>query len=102
MEAKDVVDLFIRNGYITAEQGEQFIHETATGKEIHTVFKEAGVIEDKDQIFGVLAEEIGAEFMELARFIPNDDILKLVPSDLAQTKGVFPVRVDDTASMWRC
>ncbi|MGK0189492.1 MAG: type IV pilus assembly protein PilB [Verrucomicrobiales bacterium] len=97
MEAKDVVDLFIRNGYVTEEQGEQFMHETATGKEIHTVFKEAGIIEDKDQIFGVLATEIGAEFMELGRFIPDEDLLKLVPADLAQTKGVFPVRSDDTA-----
>ncbi|MDA0814413.1 MAG: ATPase, T2SS/T4P/T4SS family, partial [Verrucomicrobia bacterium] len=97
MEAKDVVDLFIRNGYITDEQGEQFMHETATGKEIHTVFKEAGVIEDKDQIFGVLAEEIGAEYMDLTRFIPNDEVLRLIPTDMAQTKGVFPIRVDDSA-----
>lgn len=97
MEAKDVVDLFIRNGYLTEEQGEQCMHENAAGKEIHTVFKEAGIIEDKDQIFGVLATEIGAEFMELGRFIPDEDLLKLIPSDLAQTKGVFPVRADDTA-----
>lgn len=97
MEAKDVVDLFIRHGYITEEQGEAYMHETATGKEIHTILKEAGIIEEKDQIFGVVAEEIGAEFMELARFIPKDDVLKLIPADLAQTKGVFPVRADETA-----
>ena len=96
MEAKDVVELFTRHGYITEEQGEQFLHESATGKEIHTLLKESGVIEDKDQIFGVVAEEIGAEFMDLSRFIPNQDLLDLMPSDLAQTKGAFPIRAEDS------
>jgi type IV pilus assembly protein PilB len=95
MQAKDVVDLFIRHSYITDEQGEHFLHEAATGKEIHTVFKEAGIIEDKDQIFGVLAEDIGAEFMDLTRFIPDDALLKMVPGDLAQTKGVFPLKAEE-------
>ena len=37
MQAKDVVDLFVRHSYITEEQGEHFLHEAATGMEFYTL-----------------------------------------------------------------
>ena len=63
----------------------------ATGKSMAETLNDFDVISHKDEVWPVIASELGAELVDLNSFTPSPDILALVPAGLARLHGCLPV-----------
>jgi type IV pilus assembly protein PilB len=91
MDAKQVTDLFIDRGLITADQAEELMRLAfSTGAPIEQVITDAQIV-DLNGFDQLVAETIGAETYDLAVFAPDAATLQLIPSGLARLHGVLPV-----------
>ncbi|HUF64073.1 MAG TPA: GspE/PulE family protein [Verrucomicrobiales bacterium] len=95
MNAHSVVDVLQDRGVLDQEQGEEILHAvSSTGKDVIEVLNDHGVT-DRHGLYRILAEEIGAELVNLAGFEPPEAVLQLIPSNLARLYGALPVGLTD-------
>jgi type IV pilus assembly protein PilB len=91
MDAKQVTDIFLDAGWITAEQAHYYIQESVTGeKPIEQVMVEGGQMTEA-QFYSLIAESLGTEVVDLDVFDGNSQTLQLIPGGLARLHGAFPV-----------
>lgn len=91
MDAKQVTDMFLEAGWITAEQAHAFIQESVTTeKPIEQVMVDQGIVAE-DQFFQLIAESLGTETVDLSTFDGASHILQLIPAGLARLHGALPV-----------
>ena len=95
MNPQDVTDLLHSKGYLTAEQAEEIQNEALQSSE-HDVFDIVAEynIMQRDQVLAVIAEDIGAQMVDISEFEPSPDVLSLVPAGMARLHGALPVTVD--------
>jgi len=95
MDSKQITDIFVEAGWMTADQANAFIQESATSeKAIEHVIIESGLISEQ-QFFQVIAESIGTESVDLDTFDGASHILHLIPAGLARLHGALPVGASD-------
>ena len=96
MTARYVLDLFQSRGVLDDSQLHELLDEVAaTGKDIKTLLVNSGFVESEDQVYEVIAEELGAEFADLRRYEPPRAVLDLMPANLAKMHGALPVAFDE-------
>ena len=96
MTARYVLDLFQSRGVLDDSQLHELLDEVAaTGKDIKTLLVNSGFVENEDQVYEVIAEELGAEFADLRRYEPPRAVLDLMPANLAKMHGALPVAYDE-------
>ena len=96
MTARYVLDLFQSRGVLDDHQLRELLDEVAaTGKDIKTLLVNSGFVENEDQVYEVIAEELGAEFADLRRYEPPRAVLDLMPANLAKMHGALPVAYDE-------
>ena len=96
MTARYVLDLFQSRGALDDHQFNEILDEVSTtGKDVKRLLVDLGFVESEDQIYEIIAEELGAEFADLRRYEPPRAILDLMPGTLAKMHGALPVAYDD-------
>jgi len=96
MDSNQLVELFTSRGMIDRSLGQEILNEVEnSGKEASEVLADFQVIQNKADVWPVIASELGAELVELSNWTPPDEVLALMPSGTARLHGALPVNFTD-------
>ncbi|MCX7870891.1 MAG: type IV-A pilus assembly ATPase PilB [bacterium] len=91
---KDLPDLLIKKEFLTKRQLEKALQKAEEeGKELDKVLVELGYLTEKE-IYQVLAEELGFDFIDLSTLEINHELTKFLPDNLARRYNVVPVKIE--------
>ena len=68
------------------------IRSLETGKELPEVLADFGIIGNKDDIWQMIASDLGTEFITLDNFQPDPNVQNMMPATLVRLHGALPVR----------
>ncbi|MCW1916696.1 ATPase, T2SS/T4P/T4SS family [Luteolibacter sp. GHJ8] len=95
MDSNQIVELFISRGLIDRSLGQDILHEVDnSGKEAAEILADFQVINHRDDVWPVVASELGAPLVELRNWTPPEELLSLVPAGMARLHGALPVNFD--------
>lgn len=84
-------NLLVRRGKATDEQLEEVLDESIrNGQSFQRVLYNYELI-DEDSLLGLIAEELGTEFVELRTRELDEELIDVISSDVARTYGIIPV-----------
>ncbi|YCM45697.1 GspE/PulE family protein [Verrucomicrobiaceae bacterium 227] len=96
MDNNQVLDLFVSRSMIDGALKADVLSEIASsGKEVAEILTDYQVINSRDDIWPIVASELGAEYVDLTNFEPPEALLSLVPAGLARLHGALPISYDD-------
>jgi len=96
MDNNQVLDLFVSRSMIDGALKADVLSEIASsGKEAAEILADYQVISSRDDIWPIVASELGVEYVDLSTFEPPEALLSLVPAGLARLHGALPVSYDD-------
>ncbi|MEJ6580213.1 MAG: GspE/PulE family protein [Akkermansiaceae bacterium] len=96
MDNNQVLDLLVSRSMIDSALKADVLSEIASsGKEVAEILADYQVINSRDDIWPIVASELGAEYVDLTNFEPPEALLSLVPAGLARLHGALPVSYDD-------
>lgn len=96
MTARYVLDLFQHRGLLDDTQTADILDEIgSTGKDVKKLLVDYGFIEEEGKVYELIAEEIGAEYVDLRRFEPPRSVLELIPANIAKMHGALPIGADE-------
>ncbi len=94
MDNQQVIDLFMSRGLVDKYLAEDMLTSIETnGKTIAETLADFDVISEMDDIWPVIASEMGAEMIDLKQFVPPEELLGQIPGGMARLHGAFPVNV---------
>ncbi|MES2923083.1 MAG: GspE/PulE family protein [Verrucomicrobiota bacterium] len=97
MDNQQILELFQSRGLIDAALGQDILAEIDhSGKEIAEILADYQVIQSRDDIWPVVASELGASMVDLKDWTPPEALLALVPAGTARLHGALPVSFDET------
>jgi len=92
MTVESVVDLLISRGLIEDSQRSEYIAAAReNGNDVTQAMEDLGVIQ-RDQLFQLVAQDIGGEFYDLSDFQPEPQVLQAVPAGTAKLYQIFPIQ----------
>ena len=92
MNADSVLDLLVSRELIDDGQREDLIYAVSqSGKDIVGVVEDYSILEP-DQLYQLIAEDIGGYSIELEGFDPPPQVLAAVPSGTARLHEAFPIQ----------
>ena len=95
MTVESVIDLLISRGLIDDAQRSEYItagHES--GVDITQAVEQMGIIQ-RDQLFQLVAQDIGGEYYDLNDFEPAQQVLMAVPAGTAKLYQAIPIQFLD-------
>ena len=96
MDNTQILDLFVGRGMIDGPLKADVLSEVEnSGKEAAEILADYQVISSRDDIWPIIAQELGAEFVDLSEFSPPDALLSLIPSGVARLHGALPISYGD-------
>jgi type IV pilus assembly protein PilB len=96
MDSNQLVELFISRGLIDRSLGQDILAEVEnSGKEAAEILADFQVIHHRDDVWPVVASELGAQVVDLRNWTPPEQLLALVPAGTARLHGALPVNFDD-------
>ncbi|MFZ9940825.1 MAG: GspE/PulE family protein [Luteolibacter sp.] len=96
MDHQQIVELFQARGLIDASLAHDILAEVnQCGKEIAEILTDFQIIGHRDDVWPVVASELGAQMVDLRDWTPPEAILALVPAGTARLHGALPVQFDD-------
>ncbi|MGC6464540.1 MAG: GspE/PulE family protein [Akkermansiaceae bacterium] len=96
MDNNQILDLFVSRSMIDGALKADVLSEIEnSGKEAAEILTDYQVINSRDDIWPLIASELGAEYVDLSEFEPPEALLTLVPAGLARLHGALPVAYDD-------
>jgi type IV pilus assembly protein PilB len=97
MDNQQIIELFQSRGLIDAALAQDILAEVGhSGKEIAEILADFQVIQHRDDIWPVVASELGASMVDLRNWTPPEALLALVPAGTARLHGALPVNFDET------
>jgi len=97
MNANQVLEIFVDQKIIERSQVDDISAEIlSSGKSVLEVLVDFGIVTE-DQFYQTLANYLGTEYIDLSQFEPPDEILALVPSNLARQHGALPIGMNGSA-----
>ena len=95
MDNSQLIDIFINRSLIDQYLAADIVQEIEnSGKEIAEILADYEVIQEKDDIWPIIANELGVGMVDLSNFEPPEELLALLPSGMARLHGALPVNVD--------
>ncbi|MDF1738964.1 MAG: GspE/PulE family protein [Verrucomicrobiales bacterium] len=92
MTVDSVIDLLISRGLIDESQrGDYIVAAHESGKDITFAVEEMGIIQ-RDQLFQLVAQDIGGEYYDLSEFEPEEVVLRSVPAGTAKLYQAMPIQ----------
>ncbi len=96
MDNNQILDLFVSRGMIDgALKGEILADMGNSGKEVGEALADYQVVGTRDDIWPIVAQELGAEYVDLKGFQPPEALLSLIPAGMARLHGALPVGYGD-------
>jgi type IV pilus assembly protein PilB len=97
MDNQQIIELFQSRGLIDQALAQDILSEVShSGKEIAEILADFQVIQHRDDIWPVVASELGASMVDLRNWTPPEALLALVPAGTARLHGALPVSFDET------
>ncbi|MEO5915909.1 MAG: GspE/PulE family protein [Luteolibacter sp.] len=97
MDNQQILELFQSRGLIDRSLAQDILAEVDhSGKEIAEILADFQVIQSRDDIWPVVASELGASMVDLRDWTPPEALLALVPAGTARLHGALPVSFDET------
>jgi type IV pilus assembly protein PilB len=95
MDSNQIVELFVSRGLIDRSLAQDILHEVDnSGKEAAEILADFQVINSRDDVWPVVASELGAPLVELRNWTPPEQLLALLPAGMARLHGALPVNFD--------
>lgn len=96
MDNRQLLELFQSRGLIDSSLAEEILSEIEnSGKTVPELLEDFGVIQHRDDVWPVVATELGATTVELKNWTPPEALLALVPAGIARLHGALPVNFDN-------
>jgi type IV pilus assembly protein PilB len=96
MDNNQVLDLFVSRSMIDGALKADVLAEVEnSGKEAAEILVDYQVVNSRDDIWPIIAQELGAEFVDFSDFEPPEALLSLVPAGLARLHGALPVAYNE-------
>ena len=96
MDNNQILDLFVSRSLIDGALKADVLAEVEnSGKEAAEILVDYQVVSSRDDIWPIIAQELGAEFVDFSDFEPPEALLSLVPAGLARLHGALPVAYDE-------
>jgi type IV pilus assembly protein PilB len=97
MDNQQIIELFQSRGLIDHSLAQEIIAEVGhSGKEIAEILADFQVIQSRDDVWPIVASELGASTVDLHNWTPPEAVLALVPAGTARLHGALPVSFDET------
>jgi len=95
MDNQQVLDLFVGRGMLDNALAQDIIAEIEnSGKEVGEILADYQVISSSEDVWPVIAQELGTELIDLTTFEPPEALLSLIPAGMARLHGALPVSYD--------
>ncbi|BCU75719.1 ATPase, T2SS/T4P/T4SS family [Luteolibacter sp. LG18] len=95
MDNSQLIELFQSRGLIDRSLAQDILAEIDTsGKEPAEILADYQVINHRDDVWPVIASELGAEMVDLRNWTPPAELLALMPAGTARLHGALPVHFD--------
>jgi len=92
MTVESVIDLLISRGLIDESQRDDYIAAVQNSEhDVTHAMEEMGVIM-RDQLFQLVAQDIGGEYYDLSEFEPEPQVLRAVPAGTAKLYQAVPIQ----------
>ena len=96
MDNQQIIDLFQARGLVDPSLAQDILQEVEhSGKEIAEILADFEVVQHRDDIWPIVASELGTEVVDIRNWTPADALLSLVPAGTARLHGALPVKFDD-------
>jgi type IV pilus assembly protein PilB len=97
MDNIQIIELFQSRGLIDQSLAQDILAEVNhSGKEIAEILADFQVIQSRDDIWPVVASELGTHLVDIKNWTPPEALLALVPAGTARLHGALPVNFDET------
>jgi len=97
MDSKQIIELFQSRGLIDRSLAQDILSEVEhSGKEVAELLADFQVINHRDDVWPIVASELGAQLVDLRGWTPPEALLALVPAGTARLHGALPVQFDET------
>lgn len=94
MTTEFVLDLYKHRSLIEEGTAEDILQESnTTGKHVKKLLVDYGIIDDEDEVYRLIAQELGTDYVDLRRYEPPKALLEMVPAHLARMHGAIPVDI---------
>ena len=95
MENRNVLDIFVSRGMIDSSLAEDMLHEMdASGKDVGDILTDFQVVQSREDMWGIIAQELGADLVDLSEFLPPEELLAVIPAPMARLHGALPINFD--------
>ncbi|MEO1833169.1 MAG: ATPase, T2SS/T4P/T4SS family [Akkermansiaceae bacterium] len=96
MDNNQILDLFVSRSLIDGALKADVLAEVEnSGKEAAEILVDYQVVNSRDVIWRIIAQELGAVFVDFSDFVPAEALLSLVPAGLARLHGALPVAYNE-------
>jgi type IV pilus assembly protein PilB len=97
MDNQQIIELFQSRGLVDASLAQDIFSEIEhSGKEIAEILADFQIIQHRDDVWPVIASELGTDVVDLRHWTPPEALLALVPAGTARLHGALPVKFDET------
>jgi type IV pilus assembly protein PilB len=97
MDNTQIIELFQARGLIDRSLAQDILAEVEhSGKEIAEILADFQVIQSRDDIWPIIASELGTQVVDIRDWTPPEALLALVPAGTARLHGALPVNYDQT------
>lgn len=96
MDSIQLVELFVGRGLIDRALAQEILNEsTNSGKDVAEVMADFQVVQHREDVWPVVASELGAPMVELSGWTPPPELLALIPPGTARLHGALPVNLNN-------
>jgi type IV pilus assembly protein PilB len=97
MDHSQLIDLFQSRGLIDRSLAQDILSEIEhSGKEVAEILANFQVIQSRDDVWPIVASELGTEVVNIRNWMPPEALLALVPAGTARLHGALPIKFDET------
>jgi len=97
MDHYQLIELFQSRGLIDRSLAQDVLSEIEhSGKEVAEILADFQIVHSRDDVWPIVASELGSEVVDIRNWTPPDALLALVPAGTARLHGALPVRFDET------
>jgi type IV pilus assembly protein PilB len=97
MDHNQLVELFQSRGLIDRSLAQDILSEIEhSGKEVAEILADFQVIGSRDDVWPIVASELGTEVVDIRTWTPPEALLALVPAGTARLHGALPIKFDET------
>jgi type IV pilus assembly protein PilB len=96
MDNNQIIELFESRGLIDRSLAQDILAEVnQSGKEIAEILADFQVVQHRDDIWPLVATELGTRVVDIRDWTPPAALLALVPAGTARLHGALPVQFDE-------